>query len=319
MGVVNFKEIPTAKGGHEGQDDWVLFAREFFAALHIDVEEGPDRGPDSGRDLLIAEARKGILGSGQHKWLVSCKHHAHSKKAVSSREELDVLGRVRKFGADGFIGFYSTVPSSELSRTLESYKSQINVIVYDSAYIERNLLDNPDLHGVFKRFFPESYAEYRKASITPHEISESPVELLCNVCGKDLLKAREGRIGLVIELIDDDRKTRYVDVYWACIGECDREMEAAFEKRGFFTSWEGIEDLMIPLVFIQWVITIMNSLRSGFIVFSDEAYRKFIGLTFAVAQLVVRETSHEEEDRIQSLRQIPEILGGLGRWARPEH
>lgn len=50
MGFVDFKEIPTAKGGQEGQDAWALFTREFFAALHIDVEEGPDRGPDSGRD-----------------------------------------------------------------------------------------------------------------------------------------------------------------------------------------------------------------------------------------------------------------------------
>jgi len=316
VGFVDFKEIPTAKGGQEGQDDWALFTREFFAALHIDVEEGPDRGPDSGRDLLITETRKGIFGSGRHKWLVSCKHYAHSSKAVPNGEEPDILGRVRKFQADGFIGFYSTIPSSELARTLKSCKSQINVIIYDPALIERNLLNNPDLNGVFERFFPQSYGEYKKASLVPHEISESAVGLFCNVCGKDLLIEREGRIGFAVEYTADGKKAHYVDIYWACIGKCDRTMEVAFEKRGFTTSWEGIEDLIIPLVFMQWVITFMNSLRSGFIVFSDEAYKKFIELTFAVAQLVVRETSDEEMERIQSLREMPQILGGLGEFGR---
>ena len=317
MGFVNFKEIPTAKGGQEGQDVWALFTREFFAALHIDVEEGPDRGPDSGRDLLIAETRKGILGSGRHRWLVSCKHYAHSNKSVPNGDEPDILGRVRRFRTDGFIGFYSTIPSSELNRALESYKSQINVIVYDSALIERNLLNNPDLKGVFERFFPRSYKEYRKVTLAPHGISESVVGLFCTVCGKDLLKEKEGRIGIAVEFTDDDKKMHYVDMYWACIGKCDRAMEVAFEKRGFITNWEGIEDLIIPLVFMQWVITTMNSLRSGFLVFSDEAYKKFIELTFAVAQLVVRETSDEEMERIQNLREMPQVLGGLGGWGRP--
>jgi len=319
VGFVDFKEIPTAKGGQEGQDAWALFTREFFTALHIDVEEGPDRGPDSGRDLLIAEARKGILGSGQHRWLVSCKHYAHSNKSVSNRDEPDVLGRVSKFKADGFIGFYSTIPSSELNRTLESYKSKINVITYDSALIERNLLNNPDLNGVFERFFPQSYREYRKASFAPQAISESAVGLYCNVCGKDLLEKREGRIGLPGKFIDDGKKRLIVDVYWACTGNCDRTLEAAFQERGLVSMWEGIEDLMIPLVFMQWVITAVNSLRDGSVVFSNEAYKKFIELTFAIAQLVVRETSDEEKERIQSLREIPQVLGGLGGWGIPKY
>ena len=71
---------------------------------------------------------------------------------------------------------------------------------------------------------------------------------------------------------------------------------------------------MIPLVFMQWVITAMNSLRNGSLVFSDKAYNKFTELTFAIAQLVVRETSGEEMERIQSLREIPQVLGGLGGW-----
>jgi hypothetical protein len=317
MGFIDFKEIPSAKGGQAGQDVWTLFAREFFVALHIGIEKGPDRGPDSGKDLVIVERQRGWLSSGQHRWLVSCKHFAHSNKSVPIGDEPDILGRVRRFKADGFIGFYSTIPSAELNRTLESYKSEINVIVYDSALIERNLLNNPDLKEVFERFFPHSFREYRKVSHTPHEISESLVGLSCDVCGKDLLEKREGRIGFAEELFDKGKKRRIVDMYWACIGECDRELEVTFQKRGFVVTWEGIEDLIIPIVFMKWVITAMNGLRDGSLVFSDKAFNKFRKLTFAVAQLVVRETTEEEIERIQGLREIPAVLGGLGGWGLP--
>ncbi len=103
-------------------------------------------------------------------------------------------------------------------------------------------------------------------------------------------------------------------MYWACIGDCDRRIELKFEKRGLFVSWEGIEDLLIPLVFMHWTITMMNSLRAGTWIFSDEAYEKFRDFTFAMSQLVVRETSSEERKRIESLREIPSFLGGLEGW-----
>ena len=62
---------------------------------------------------------------------------------------------------------------------------------------------------------------------------------------------------------------------------------------------------------MRWVITAMNGIRDGSHVFSDEAYEKFRDFTFAVAQLVVRETSDEERERIESLRNIP-LLSWVG-------
>lgn len=314
MGWIDFKEIPSARGGEIGQDDWPLFAREFFAALGIDIEEGPDRGPDSGRDLVIVEKRRGLLGSGQHRWLVSCKHFAHSNKSVSIKDEPDILGRVGRFKADGFIGFYSTIPSAELNRTLLNYKSQINVIVYDSALIERGLLSNLALKEVFKRFFPCSFEEYGKKA-APSTISDTYTGLYCRVCGKDLLKDREGIVALGDKLIDN--KVHIVDMYWACRNQCDRTLELAFEKRGLVTGWDDISDLSIPLVFMKWIVTAMNSIRDGTLVFTDAAYEKFREFTFAVAQLVVHETSDEERERIESLRDIPAFLGGLEGWGPP--
>ena len=223
---------------------------------------------------------------------------------MSIKDEPDILGRVRKFTADGFIGFYSTIPSGELHRTLLSYERQINVLVYDSALIERTLISNPALKEVFKRYFPRSYKEYRKA--TPSTITDTSTGLYCNVYRKDLLKDRDGIVEFAQK--SDANKSTIFDMFWACRGECDRAMELAFHRRGLVTSWEGIDDLSIPLVFMKWVITAMNGLRSGNLIFTDKAYEKFRWFTFAVAQLVVRETSEEEWDRIQNYSEAPPLV-----------
>jgi hypothetical protein len=310
MPVVDFKEIPTSKGGKVGQDLWALFAREFFEGLHLKTEEGPDRGPDSGRDLIIFEARTGLLGVGIHKWLVSCKHYAHSGDSVSNNNEQNIMDRVRKFKADGFIGFYSTLPSAELSRTFRQFKENIAIDVYDCERIERSLIGNPELKQIFERFFPKSYKKYTQNNVVPKKIGDSYLKIRCNVCNKDLTKERMGRIGIGIS-VKEGNNTEVVDMYWACIGKCDRIMELRFKKKNLLVSWEGIEDLLIPLVFMHWTITMMNSLREGTWKFSNEAYEKFSEFTFAMSQLVVRKTSSEERDRIESLKSIPFYLGGL--------
>ncbi len=319
MAIVDFREIPSSKGGVEGQDTWALFAREFFDAIGVKAEEGPDRGPDSGRDLILVERRIGTLGMGQQRWLVSCKHYAHSGQSVPNNEEVDVIGRLRKFKADGFIAFYSTLASSELSRSLKRVKEEFGVDVYDCERIERALLGNSALKQVFKRFFPKSYAKYIREHITPREVIDSVLKVRCNVCGKDLLAERDGIFGFV-DKVTKGHQVETVDVFWACRGQCDRLMESDFHKRGLVTGWEGIDDLSIPLVFIHWVITWMNSLRNGDRKFTDKAYEKFTEFTFAMSQLVVRETTEEERERIESLRDIPFYLGGLDRWGtKPKH
>jgi hypothetical protein len=313
MAIIDFREIPSSKGGQAGQDEWALFTREFFDAMGVKAEEGPDRGPDSGRDLILTERRIGTLGTGEHRWLVSCKHYAHSKKAVYDSKEVDIIGRLRKFRANGFIAFYSTVPSSGLSGTLERVKEDFGVEVYDCERIERALLENTALKRVFERFFPESYARYTREHIAPRAVGDLPLRIRCNVCGKDLMDERNGIFGFANRVVEG-HKVETADVYWACRGECDRLLESRFDKRGLITGWEDIDDLSIPLVFMHWIITWMNSLRKGEHKFTEKAYEKFSEFTFAMAQLVVRETTEEERERIESLRDIPFYLGGLDQW-----
>jgi hypothetical protein len=73
--MLNFKELPV---------DGVAFEqliRELLLRSEFEVH-WTGVGPDGGRDLVVTEKAAGQLAPFQRKWLVSCKHHAHSGTSV---------------------------------------------------------------------------------------------------------------------------------------------------------------------------------------------------------------------------------------------
>jgi hypothetical protein len=78
MAALDFKEIPEAHLGSGLQDAFELFARDFLAHLGYQVVEHPARGADGGKDIVLIERRSGVGGETNIRWLVSCKHKAHS-------------------------------------------------------------------------------------------------------------------------------------------------------------------------------------------------------------------------------------------------
>lgn len=82
MPVLDFKEIAQANLPTGKQDSFELFARDFLKAMGLEILEGPSRGADDGMDLIAIETQEGPLGKINTKWLVSCKHYAHSGKSV---------------------------------------------------------------------------------------------------------------------------------------------------------------------------------------------------------------------------------------------
>ncbi len=156
--MIDLSEIPTAKGGEPDEDLFELFAREFLESVGFKCIAGPDRGADDGRDLIVEESLIGPASTEVRRWLVSAKHYASSRRAVSPSDEMDPAGRCRRHNAKGFIAFYSTVPSSSLARCFESLSRQgLHVLVLDAGRISQALHQDPQLRSVFQRFLPESY------------------------------------------------------------------------------------------------------------------------------------------------------------------
>lgn len=162
--IVEFKEIPEANKATGNQDRFELFAREFLTALGYLVRDHPDRGADGGKDMLVIEPFQTINGQHQIPWLVSCKHKAHSGKSVNKSDEEDIRDRVSNKSAKGFMGFYSTLPSSGLNDHFTGpLRKSCYVEHYDSASIERHLTTDRRLDSVFRTFFPKSYAKFIKS------------------------------------------------------------------------------------------------------------------------------------------------------------
>lgn len=155
--MIDFKEIPEANTGGGLQDTFELFARDFFKILGYDIIQEPTRGADGGKDLIIKEMRKGQSDLvTEVTWLVSCKHYAHSGKAINPSIENNINDRIKSNNCDGFIAFYSTLPTHSLSETLKSIPHQI----LDYRKIESYIIGNKKYQTLFLRYFPRSYKRW---------------------------------------------------------------------------------------------------------------------------------------------------------------
>jgi hypothetical protein len=300
---VDFTEIPTAAGGTRGSDDWEFFARDFLQALGVLHQSGPDRGPDDGRDLLMVETRTGALGAKDFRWVVSCKHNAHGGGSVSDRDEIDIVGRVRKFRADGFIGFYSTLPSSTLARTFEAHRGEIEVAIFDAARIEHELLTRPKLRTIFKRYFPKSATTWEHDRIAPFPLADVYEPLECEGCHTDLL-TKEGKVGNIVFVSTSAKPYRMVRVF-ACCKECDRQVSRRYRSPEYHEQWTDVADLVIPRRFIEMVMALMNELQRRDPIYEEAALDEFKRILLRIAQVVVRETSPSQRRRLAEIDRMP--------------
>ena len=112
---------------------------------------------------------------------------------------------------------------------------------------------------------------------------------------------------------NENEKEHFEHVFWTCRGHCDSALSAYIRKHnGNLTDgWEDISDVMMPTIFIKWVMSIMNEQRSG-VVYSDEAFESLKEFLLQVFPYASRHLTSKELERVKSLGMIPSYLGGLG-------
>jgi hypothetical protein len=300
--MIDFKEIPS-----DGEI-WELFTRDFLRNHGFFIESQPDRGPDAGKDILVTEDLAGYINKYRFRWLVSCKHKATSKRSVSITDEQNITDRLSHFRADGFMGFYSTVPSSGLNSKLTGLKSAKAIkdfTIFDQKRIE-NILITKGYSHLLMRYFPNSYKTIKPL----HLISDKYEPLKCRYCNKDILHALfesnyEAHLNAASIYDGDSKATHIQDIYCTCAGECDRFIEVRMEKRGYAVSWAIISDLVIPMAYISYFLNTMKSIRLGRDVYTDEAYEKLVNILRALSQKVLRYTTEQEKERYLDLLELP--------------
>ena len=163
MPSLDFKEIASAKADKENpgeQDTFELFAREVLELVGYHIVSSPDRGPDDGKDLIVEERRSGVGGETVIRWLVSCKHKAFSGGSVTPTDETNINDRLATNSCTGFLGFYSTLPSSGLGNIISAISESQ---VYDRERIEGFLLASAEGLQIVRRFFPASYENWNSS------------------------------------------------------------------------------------------------------------------------------------------------------------
>lgn len=184
MGIIDFREIISPNAAHAAAsnspigksaqtNDFEQFCRAFFArVLRWKIFKEPQVGPDDGIDVGV-EDLDGV------RWLVSCKHKAHSGAAVGIGDEArGIVERVGAWDCDGFIAFYSTPPTSGIRSDIDGASRFVKVQRYFPEQIESTLLGNSQGIELAARFFPKSMENhYRRIIKTADTYSLADIEL----------------------------------------------------------------------------------------------------------------------------------------------
>ena len=300
--MINFKEIKY------NDDSWELFARDFLSERGFYIESPPDRGADGGKDLLVTETIKGKLHRSEFRWLVSCKHFAHSNKSVNeNNDEKNILERIKSFKADGFIGFYSTLPSSGLNSRLNALKQSKDIkdyCIFDGKSIENFLITGGYSH-LLMRYLPESYKIIKPIEL----VLDKYRPLYCIECGKDLLielykSNYNANIVYAYKYDNESSITKYEEIY-CCCKKCDSKAEVKMRGKGYMTSWTDISDIVIPVEFLRFIFATMNRLREGSDLYTEKAYKQEKDILIALSQKVLRTTTEKERERFNQLQSLP--------------
>jgi hypothetical protein len=309
MSILDFKEIPQANLANGAQDTFELFAREFLTYMGYKIIIDPNRGADGGGDLIVEEKRTGVGGETLIRWLVSCKHKAHSGTSVSHQDDSNILDRVAANGCNGFIGFYSTLSSTGLSGSLKGLAKHIECQIFDREKIEGLLTKSSEGLKLVERFFPQSLSKLKTENPQPAQIFSDAAKLQCKVCNKDLLDPANNGIITFWQRMSNGYKNEpeHIEyIFWVCKGHCDKQLSSEIQskQKNLVDGWEDISDVMIPTVFIKWIMSIFNQLRGGTI-YSDEAFKQLKEFILNVYSFISRELSSKEKERVKFLIQIP--------------
>lgn len=148
--MINFAELP--KDG----TDFELLIRDLLQRRGMEVYWS-GKGPDGGKDLICIERTASALKSSMKRWVVQCKHNAHSGNSVGADEIIDIRGVCDANKATGYVLACTTQPSSALISKFDSVESNtgISITFWDGRKIEHELM-KPQNWDIAEQYFPQS-------------------------------------------------------------------------------------------------------------------------------------------------------------------
>ncbi len=302
--ILDFKEIPEANKGGGLQDTFELFTRDFLQYLGYRIISDPYRGADGKKDLIVDEVIPGITSEYTIRWMVSCKHFAHTGPAVKDTDEPNITERLKQHKCQGFMGVYSTILSTSLSGLLDGID---NKTIFDHEKIESLLLRDAAGQHLAARYFPKSFANYRMENPVPAELFSDSKSIYCEVCGADLLNGDKKGNYITLTPIteyDEDGNVLYEDkqikeIHFACKGDCDCKLCQKYRPM-YQDQWEDIDDLKNPTRWIQLLMAFINGIYNEHDL-SEDAFKTMKQMFIRTYPYVARNLTSKEKERVKTL------------------
>lgn len=265
----------------------------------------PDRGPDGKKDLIVEEVITGIASEYTIRWLVSCKHFAHSGSAVKDTDEINIKERLSQHRCDGVMGVYSTLPAVSLSGILSGID---NSVVYDHEKIESLLLRDSGGQRIASRYFPKSYSSFIIENPVPADLFSDAVSINCEVCGADLLSGEKQGIYVSFSHspeLDEQGNVSFHDnqiqeIHFACKGECDTKLCNHYRETYDSNLWEDVDDLKHPTLWIKHLMAFINYTyeHNGL---SEKAFNTMKQMFIRSYPYVARNMTTKEKEKVKQL------------------
>ena len=304
--LLDFKEIPQANTGSGLQDTFELFTRDFLQYLGYRILENPNRGADGKKDMIVEEVFKGVSSEHTVRWLVSCKHFAHAGASVKDRDEINIADRLKQHSCDGFMGVYSTLPSTSLSGLLTG---QPNRVIYDHEKIESLLLRDSEGQIIAARYFPESYKKYQIENPVPAKIFADSSPICCEVCGNNLLDGSKQGIYVCLEpwgdIEDQTYEKRTEEIHFVCKGKCDQKFSRLIKDK-YRDTWNDINDLKNPTLWISLLMAFLNGIFYNHEL-SEEAFKTMKQMFIRTYPYVARHLTSKEKEQVKNLLMFGEL------------
>jgi len=141
---------------------------------------------------------------------------------------------------DGFIGFYSTLPSTSLGSNLGGLQRKMEIQSFDKERIEKILFESPQGLKLASRYFPLSFQRYSIENPKPVKIFADELSVNCEYCNSNLLSEEKKGMGIFVFLqkVEEEEGIyyfkEYQKAYFSCKGECDRILKNRYFQYGIY-------------------------------------------------------------------------------------
>jgi hypothetical protein len=124
-------------------------------------------------------------------------------------------------------------------------------------------------------------------------IFEDEEELVCEVCGKNLMDNIDMSL---INIIQNVETRKIVAMKPCCKGKCDEIIRYSTQK-GEVSVWKDMRDFSNPYLYIRHIIAVMESMYDGKGFENREAFDEYKKIVLSMYPFITRNSSKIEDRR----------------------